>query len=77
MRAKATKIYKKLGAVTPVAAKAEAYREPTRGRQRPRWPVSGHALGAHRIVPGDDRCSIGSGERRQRRSHPRQARLAM
>jgi hypothetical protein len=36
MRAKATKIYKKLEAVTPVAAKAEAYRETTRGRQRPR-----------------------------------------
>src|SRR5262249_60047771 len=39
--------------------------------------ASGHALGSHRIVPGDDRCSICGGEGRQRGSHPRQARLAM
>ncbi len=69
--------FQRVAAAKELAAKVEAYSKAARGRQRPDIVALGDAFSPRCIVPGDDNRSVGSRERRQRRSYPRQAGIAM
>ena len=69
---------KKMSGGESLAATGEAYSAGARrGVNARQTPASGHPFGPHRVVAGDDRGAVGGRERRERRLHPRQRRIAM